>query len=97
MKFNELVKESYKRYQESKNIIGTLYTAQITYSFSQITETDLDKLLDKDIVDMMYLSSTLTNTEIDVYKDDLENYKVSHSESTIYIKLKNRPEIGIMY
>lgn len=93
-KFKELIKESYKRWQGG-NITGTLYTALQTYGFSQIT--DIDELVGKAVVDMMHLKSMLTDTEIDVYEWDLEDYKVKHSESTIYIKLKNRPEIGIMY
>ena len=62
----------------------------------RLTEFD-DEFVDTINIDMMYLKSKLTNTEIDVYEWELEDYKVKHSESTIYIKLKNKPEVAIMY
>lgn len=46
---------------------------------------------------MLYLKSKLTENEIDVYEWELENYKVKESESTIYIKCKNKMEVALMY
>jgi hypothetical protein len=46
---------------------------------------------------MLHLKSKLTGNEIDVYESELENYKIKASESTIYIKCKNKMEIAIMY
>lgn len=40
--------------------------------------------------DILYLKSKLTDTEIDIYKWELEDYKIKSSESTIYVKLKLR-------
>ena len=94
-KFKNLVKETYKRAKEENNLTGILYSATQTYGFSQLV--NFDEFIDTINIDMMYLKSKLTNTEIDVYEWELEDYKVKHSESTIYIKLKNKPEVAIMY
>lgn len=46
---------------------------------------------------MLYLKSKLTDTEVDIYKWELEYYKIKSSESTIYVKLKNKMEVALMY
>lgn len=46
---------------------------------------------------MIYIKSKLTDTEINVYEWELEDYKIKTSESMIYIKLKDRPEVNLMY
>ena len=46
---------------------------------------------------MLYLKSRFTDTEIDIYEWELEDYKIKESESTIYIKCKNKMEVGLMY
>ena len=94
-KFKNLVKEAYKRAVEENNLVGILYSATQNYGFSQLI--NFDEFVDTVQIDMMYLKSKLTDTEIDVYEWELEDYKVKHSESTIYIKLKNKPEVAIMY
>ena len=45
---------------------------------------------------MLYLKSKLTGTEIDIYEYDLVDYKIKSSESTIYVKLRNK-EVPLMY
>ena len=94
-KFKELVKEAYNRAKEEGNLAGILYSATQNYGFSQLI--NFDEFVDTIQIDMMYLKSKLTATEIDVYEWELEDYKVKHSESTIYIKLKNKPEVAVMY
>ena len=94
-KFKELVKEAYKRAKEEGNLTGILYSATQNYGFSQLI--NFDEFADTIQIDMMYLKSKLTGVEIDVYKWELEDYKVKHSENTIYIKLKNKPEVAVMY
>lgn len=94
-KFKELVKECYKKSKEEGNLVGILYSACNTYGFSELK--NFDEFVDKILIDMMYLKSTLTNVEVDVYEWELEDFKVKHSESTIYIKLRNKNEIAIMY
>lgn len=47
--------------------------------------------------DMLYIKSKLTDIEIDIYKWELEDYKIKSSESTIYVKLKNKIEVALMY
>lgn len=46
---------------------------------------------------MLYLKSTLIGNEIDVYAWELENYTVKESESSIFIKCKNKMEVALMY
>lgn len=94
-KFKELVKEAYNRAKEEGNLVGILYSATQNYAFSQLI--NFDKFVDTIQIDMMYLKSKLIDTEIDVYEWELEDYKVKHSESTIYIKLNNKPEVAVMY
>lgn len=94
-KFKNLAKEAYNRAKEAGNLTGILYTATQNYGFSQLI--NFDEFADTIQIDMLYLKSKLTDTEIDVYEWELENYKVKHSESTIFIKLKNKPEVAIMY
>lgn len=90
-KFINLIKDCYKR----KNLVGILYGAISTYGFSDII--DIDGLLQNGQFDMLYLKSRFTDTEIDVYEWELEDYKIKESESTIYIKCKNKMEVGLMY
>ena len=94
-KFKDLIKESYKKANEEGNLVGILYSATQTYGFSQLI--DFNEFIDKIQIDMIHLKSKLTNEEIDVYEWELENYEVKHSENTIYIKLKNKLEVPIMY
>lgn len=94
-KFKELVKEVYRRAKEEGNLAGILYSETQNYEFSQLI--NFDEFVDAIQIDMMYLKSKLTDTEIDVYEWELEDYKLKHSESTIYIKLKNKPEVAVMY
>lgn len=94
-KFKELVKEAYRRAKEEGNLAGILYSATQNYGFSQLI--NFDEFIDTIQIDMVYLKSKLTDIEIDVYEWELEDYKVKHSESTIYIKLKNKPEVAVMY
>lgn len=93
-KFKSLVKDSYKKYKEG-NIVGILYGAASNYGFSDIK--DMDGFADASNPDMLYLKSKLTDTTVDVYSWDLEDYKIKESKSTIYIKIKNKGEIPIMY
>lgn len=94
-KFKDLVKEAYKKAKEGDNLTGILYSATQTFGFSQLK--NFEEFTDNINIDMMYLKSRLTDAEIDVYEWELEDYKVKHSESTIFIKLRNKPEVAIMY
>lgn len=92
--FKELVLSSYKKSKEG-NIVGIIYGAVSNYGFSELT--NIEEFVEKSNADMLYLKSKLTGTEIDVYSYELENFKIKNSESTIYIKLKNKPEVALMY
>lgn len=94
-KFKSLVKEMYRKSKSEGNIVGILYSATQTYGFSDLI--NFDEFADKILIDMMYLKSKLTDKEIDIYEWELEDYKIKSSESTIYIKLRNKPEVAIMY
>ena len=77
------------------NLVGILYNAISTHGFSDIK--DIDGFVKKCNPDMLYLKSTLTGNEIDVYAWELENYTVKESERTIYIKCRNKMEAALMY
>ena len=92
--FKSLIIDSYKKAQEG-NVTGIVYGALLTIGYSEIE--DISKFVEFMNPDMLHLKSKLTDCEIDVYSWELEGYKVKHSENTIYIKVKNKPEIPIMY
>lgn len=94
-KFKNLVKEMYRKSKSEGNLVGILYSTTQTYRFSELI--NFDEFVDTILIDMMYLKSKLTYTEINVYEWELEDYKIKNSESTVYIKLHNKPEVGIMY
>lgn len=94
-KFKNLVKEMYRKSKAERNLVGILYSATQTYGFSELI--NFDEFADKILIDMMYLKSKLTDTEINVYEWELEDYKIKNSESTVYIKLRNKPEVALMY
>lgn len=93
-KFKRLIMDAYNKSQE-RNLVGIIYGAISTYGFMDIL--DINGFLKNSNPDMLYLKSKLTDTEIDVYKWNLEDYKIKSSENTIYVKLKNKPEIALMY
>ena len=98
MKFKQLMIDSYKKYLEGKNIIGYLYNPISNVNFSSFSNLeDFEAYINKFNPDMLYLKSLLTDAEVDVYESNFIDYKIKHSETTIYIKLNNKPEIGIMY
>lgn len=93
-KFKKLIIDIYNKAKEG-NLVGIIYGAITTYGFKDLI--DINEFAENSNPDMLYLKSRLTNVEIDIYRWELEDYKIKASESTIYIKLKNKPEIGIMY
>lgn len=93
-KFKNLVIDSYNKYKEG-NLVGILYAATSTYGFSDLI--NFEDFVVECNPDMLHLKSKLTDTEIDVYEWELEDYKVKSSENTIYVKLKNKSEIALMY
>lgn len=95
-KFKNLIIDAYNKYKEG-NLVGILYGAISTYGFSDLKDIDIECFLTECNLDMLHLKSRLTDTEIEIYASELEDYKVKSSESTIYIKLKNKSEIGLMY
>ena len=92
--FKDLIVEAYKKSKEG-NLVGTLYGAISTSSFSDIH--DIEEFLEIGTTDMLHLQSTVTGMEEDIYERTLENYKVKAGERTIYVKLKNKPEEPFMY
>jgi len=93
-KFKSLIVDTYNKSKEEGNLVGILYGAVSTYGFSDIA--DIEGFVDSSNPDMLYLKSKITGQEVDVYKWELENYVIKTSESTIYVKLKNK-EVPLMY
>ena len=91
--FKKLILDAYKKSSKG-NLVGILYAVS-TYGFSDMK--DIDGFVKNCNPDMLYLKSKLTGNEIDVYEWKLESYKVKESESTIYIKCKNKMEVALMY
>ena len=75
--------------------MGIVYGAVSTYGFRDLV--DVNGFVESINSDMLYLKSKLTDTEVDIYKWELEDYKIKSSESTIYVKLKNKMEVALMY
>ena len=72
-----------------------MYNSGMSVGFSEINDEELEKLLELKW-DMLYLKSTLTDTEIQIYEDELKNYVIKKSEETLFV-LTNRGETRLMY
>lgn len=93
-KFKQLVVDAYKKSKEGGNLVGIIYSAVSTYGFSDLI--NVEEFVENSGADMLHLKSKLTDTEIDIYEYDLIDYKIKNSESTIYVKLRNK-EVPLMY
>lgn len=93
-KFKSLIVDAYNKAKEG-NLVGIVYSAVSTYGFRDLI--DISGFVENINSDMLYLKSKLTDTEVDIYKWELEDYKIKNSESTIYVKLKNKMEVALMY
>ena len=92
-KFQNLVIDAYKKSKEG-NLVGIIYSAVSTYGFSELI--NIEEFVKVSPADMLHLKSKLTDTEVDIYEYDLVDYKIKNSESTIYVKLRNR-EVPLMF
>lgn len=92
-KFQNLVVDSYKKSKEG-NLVGIVYSAVSTYGFSELI--NIEEFVKASAADMLHLKSKLTGEEVDIYEYDLVDYKIKNSESTIYVKLRNR-EVPLMF
>jgi len=96
--FKKLITDAYELKQQNNQLVGLLYGAVSTIGFNDFKDVeDMKGYIDTANPDMLHLKSRATGVEIDVYKWELENYKIKHSESTIYILLKSKGEVGIMF
>lgn len=93
-KFKSLIVDAYNKAKEG-NLVGIVYSAVFTYGFKDLK--DVNGFAENINADMLYLKSKLTNTEVDIYKWELEDYKIKSIESTIYVKLKNKMEVALIY
>lgn len=93
-KFKQLVIDAYKKSKEGGNLVGIVYSVVSTYGFSDLI--NVEEFVENSGADMLHLKSKLTDTEVDIYEYDLVDYKIKNSESTIYIKLRNR-EVPLMF
>ena len=92
--FKNLILDTYKKWNGG-NLVCILYGAVSTTGYKDIK--DINGFVENCNPDMLYIKSRLTGNETEVYEYDLENYKIKDSESTIYIKCKNKMERAIMY
>lgn len=93
-KFKQLVVDAYKKSKEGGNLVGIVYSAVSTYGFSELI--NIEEFAKVSAADMLHLKSKLTGEEVDIYEYDLVDYKIKNSESTIYVKLRNR-EVPLMF
>ena len=93
-KFKNLIIDIYNRFSV-ENLNCILRGRDLSFSLKDIC--DISELDDNIDATELYLESKLTDTSINLKADELENYRVKESEYTIYIKCKNRMEVGIMY
>lgn len=92
-KFKQLLIDSYNKSKEG-NIVGIVYSAVSTYGFSDLI--NVEEFVENSPADMLHLKSKLTGVEVDIYEYDLIDYKIKNSESTIYVRLRNK-EVPLMY
>lgn len=93
-KFKSLIIDAYNKAKEG-NLVGIVYSAVSTYGFRDLI--NINGFVENCNPSMLYLKSKLTDTELDIYEWELENYKIKSSENTIYVKLKNKMEVALMY
>ena len=93
-KFKQLIVDAYKKSKEGGNLVGIVYSSVSTYGFSDLI--NVEEFVENSGADMLHLKSKLTDTEVDIYEYDLVDYKIKNSESTIYVKLRNR-EVPLMF
>lgn len=93
-KFQNLIVDTYKKSKEGGNLVGIVYSAVSTYGFSELI--NIEEFVKVSASDMLHLKSRLTGEEVDIYEYDLVDYKIKNSESTIYVKLRNR-EVPLMF
>ena len=90
----KLIRDAYKL-SKAGYLIGIMYNSGKSVGFSEIDEEELEKLLELKW-DMLYLKSTPTDTEIQIYEDELKNYTIKKSEETLFV-LTNKGETRLMY
>ena len=93
-KLQELIKDAYKL-SKAGNMIGICHTACAAVGFKDIPEDKIDEFINGK-VEMLYLKSLLTDTEIQIYEYELKDYKIKNSEEVLYV-LTNHGETGLMY
>lgn len=93
-KFKQLIVDAYKKSKEGGNLVGIVYSAASTHGFSDLI--NVEEFVENSGSDMLHLKSKLTNAEVDIYEYDLVDYRIKNSESTIYVKLRNR-EVPLIF
>lgn len=90
----KLIRDAYKLHKAG-NLVCIMYNPTRSVGFSEINDEDLEKLLEFKW-DMLYIKSIPTYTEIQIYENELKNYKIKQSEETLFV-LTNRGETRLMY
>lgn len=94
-KFKKLIIDVYNIRNQSEHISGIIYSATNSTGFSEIT--DIEGYVNNCSPSMLYLKSKATDNEVDIYDYDIEDYKIKNSQNMIYILLKSKGEVGLMY
>ena len=94
-KFQDLIKDAYKL-SKGGFLVGIIYTTGSNTGFKDIKEDQIDNFVDTRHIDMLYLKSTLGDVEMQIYENELKDYKIKQSESTLYI-LTTKGETPLMY
>ena len=93
-KMQDLIKDAYKL-SKAGNLIGICHMTMSAVGFKDIPEDKIDEFVENK-VEMLYLKSTLTNTEIQIYENELKDYKIKNSEEDLYV-LTTSGETRLMY
>ena len=93
-KMQDLIKDAYKL-SKAGNLIGICHMTMSAVGFKDISEDKIDEFVENK-VEMLYLKSLLTNTDIHIYENELKDYKIKNSEEVLYV-LTTSGETRLMY
>lgn len=95
-KFKSLIIDAYNK-SRNGHLNGIIYSPNSSIGLTNIEKKFFEPVINGIEPDMLYLRSNLTNTEIEIYEHQLENYIISDNEHTVYVKLIGKDEIALIY
>lgn len=93
--FEKLIKESYYLRKHGAGFGGILYTALSSVGFQRID--NIDEFIEKFKPDMLLLKSMENDVEVEIYRSNLEGYRVDKTKRSLCIKLKDSPGLEIKF